>query len=317
MLADGYREVGISQEAGIFSTGKSNFNTSMVTQNFGRNGSDVFVTGVAYADKNADNFYSVGEGRAGVTYATAANTTTTAAAGGYALKIAPGAAVDVTGTVGALAFSVRLDVSFGNAKLDVVNGDTFFTATDITLQTGINKARLLGTADLDATGNAAANDLQGNKAANILSGLDGLDNLFGGAGNDTLLGGAGNDKLSGGDGADSLLGGSGLDVLIGGAGADRLNGEAGADVLTGGLGADAFVFTADGGKDRVTDFARDDRLLIDNAIWGNTALTAKQVVAQFGEMVGRTAVLDFDNGQSITLTGVTKLAGLDAYITII
>jgi Ca2+-binding RTX toxin-like protein len=185
------------------------------------------------------------------------------------------------------------------------------------LQTGINKARLLGTADLDATGNAAANDLQGNKAANILSGLDGLDNLFGGAGNDTLLGGAGNDKLSGGDGADSLLGGSGLDVLIGGAGADRLNGEAGADVLTGGLGADAFVFTADGGKDRVTDFARDDRLLIDNAIWGNTALTAKQVVAQFGEMVGRTAVLDFDNGQSITLTGVTKLAGLDAYITII
>jgi serralysin len=52
---------------------------------------------------------------------------------------------------------------------------------------------LVGAADLDGYGNAAANRLTGNAGANRLAGSDGDDTLDGGAGRDTLYGGEGDD----------------------------------------------------------------------------------------------------------------------------
>lgn len=78
------------------------------------------------------------------------------------------------------------------------------------------------------------------------------------AGNDTLRGDGLDDILIGGAGNDRLRGGSGDDVLIAGTGQDALSGEGGANV---------FVFTADGQRDRVTDFQLGlDRL--DLSGWG-------------------------------------------------
>ena len=89
--------------------------------------------------------------------------------------------------------------------------DTVESSTDFSLVEGakvkgtIENLTLTGTADIDGTGNAAANVLKGNGGANELTGN---------AGNDTLEGGAGVDKLTGGAGVDKLTGGAGNDIFI-------------------------------------------------------------------------------------------------------
>ncbi|NEY91578.1 beta strand repeat-containing protein [Tabrizicola oligotrophica] len=97
--------------------------------------------------------------------------------------------------------------------------DLVLTTATFTMGAGLEQLTMLGTDNLDATGNGAANTLTGNSGAN---------NLKGGAGDDTLLGAAGADTLNGGTGADELRGGGGNDtynvnaigdVVIEGAGA--------------------------------------------------------------------------------------------------
>jgi Ca2+-binding RTX toxin-like protein len=86
----------------------------------------------------------------------------------------------------------------------------------------IEHATLLGTGNINATGNTKNNSLTGNTGNNSLSGGDG---------NDTLNGGLGNDKLAGGNGNDRMLGGAGNDTITGGAGNDRIDGGAGNDTI--------------------------------------------------------------------------------------
>lgn len=362
ILNGSLREIGIAQEAGVFTLEGTNYNSSMVTQNFGSRASVYFVTGVAYQDSNGDGFYSIGEGRSGVSFAGSLGGATSTGTGGYAMQVTPGAAVSVTGSVGGTAFAVTLDTGLANAKLDVVDGTTFHSSADITLVSGLNHARLLGVADLDATGNGAANRLEGNSGANVLTGGGGADSLSGGqgldlligdagadrlfgqdghdtlqggggddaldggegsdvlqgdAGQDRLTGGKGDDRLNGGDGHDTLQGGNGADRLNGGAGDDVLNGGTGNDVLTGGSQADVFVFSAGPGLDRITDLQSGDRIQLDDAIWGGSAKTSAQVVADHGQLVGGVAVLDFGAAHKITLDGIITLSGLDSYLTIL
>ncbi len=82
--------------------------------------------------------------------------------------------------------TIEIDASAGNAKLDLVNNNTFYVRANATLVSGVNQLVLLGAAALNGTGNGSANTLTGNKAANILQG---------GAGNDLLTGGLGNDSI--------------------------------------------------------------------------------------------------------------------------
>ncbi len=319
ILLDGFREIGVAQEAGKFKSGSNTFNAAMLTENFGTSGSKVFITGVAYSDTNKDNFYSIGEGRSGVTFTAQDVSDTTKAAGGYALALTAGEAVGVSGTVGDMAFSATVALDNGNVKFDVVNGTTIFTSGDITLGSGLNDVRLLGAGALDATGNEMANRITGNLAANQLYGGDGADSIWGGAGNDLIDGGAGNDQLYGDLGVDILQGGEGADFLFGGAGADRLMGGAGADVLTGGLDRDTFVFMNGDGADRITDFSVRGKeiLLLDDALWGETAMTEAQVIKSFAKVVNGSVVFNFGDGDVLTLNGLRSTAGLAALIDII
>ena len=63
-------------------------------------GSKVMLTGVAYTDTDHNNFYTIGEARAGISFAAQGLSTATAVAGGYTLALTANAAVAVTGTVG-------------------------------------------------------------------------------------------------------------------------------------------------------------------------------------------------------------------------
>ena len=313
-----YREAGISVETGQFTSGPT-YNAAMATELFGKSGSQVYLTGVAYGDSDGDKFYSMGEGRVGVSFAAGGQSDVTEAAGGYGLGLTQGSAVAVTGQVGALAFGCIVDFSVGNVKLDVVDGDTFFASGSVRLQTGIHDLTLLGVGNLSATGNGVANYLTGNAGDNVIIGAAGNDTVNGGLGNDRIYGGIGADSLMGRDGNDVLRGSQGDDALFGGNGNDRILGEAGHDRLSGNAGADVFVFADAGGRDMVCDFklAEHDRLELDDAIWGGSAKTAAQVVNQFASVTAQGVLLDFGDGQSILLSGLTSTTGLAAEIVIL
>jgi len=103
----------------------------------------------------------------------------------------------------------------GDMVVEAAGGgnDTVMTSSlNYTLGAEVENLSLLGSLDLDGTGNTLANDIRGNTGNNILTGGDGNDILNGGEGNDTLDGGAGNDDLDGGFGEDRMTGGAGDDT---------------------------------------------------------------------------------------------------------
>jgi trimeric autotransporter adhesin len=109
---------------------------------------------------------------------------------------------NLTGGVGNDTYVVdtlgdRIQEIFGEGSDTVLSNITY------TLGDNLENLTLLGTGNLNGTGNSASNILTGNSGNNTLSGL---------AGNDTLSGGAGNDYLDGGADADTLVGGVGNDT---------------------------------------------------------------------------------------------------------
>lgn len=324
-FASDIREIGIAQVAGDYTHSGTTYNASMLTLNFASSGSDYFITGVAYTDSDGDDFYSIGEGTAGLQIIADGSSDTTAAAGGYGVAVGADDAVGVTVRLGAATLAtLAIDMTDGNAKLDVVtasNGSqTLELSADATLFTGISDAILLGAGDLNLTGSTADNVLTGNSGENMLDGGAGNDQLLGGEGADRLYGGAGDDVLKGGEGrdvswdtldgsdaaaaanADMLNGGAGDDRLHGQSGADVLNGGAGDDRLTGGGGRDTFVFVD--GDDVVLDFTDNvDSIQLDGSALGVASVDDAMAL---GQIVDGNAVFDFGS-DSLRINDVDDL----------
>jgi Ca2+-binding RTX toxin-like protein len=151
---------------------------------------------------------------------------------------------------------------------------------------------LTGSANLNATGNAANNTIIGNSGNNTLNGAGGNDFIDGGGGADVMTGGSGDDTFvvdnagdvvleSAGGGYDTirttrtlnlaafapeveraiLLGTAALNLtgnaldndLIGNSGANRIDGGGGNDVMRGGAGNDSYIVDALG--DSIVEFA--------------------------------------------------------------
>lgn len=155
--------------------------------------------------------------------------------------------------------------------------DTVRSTVTYTLGNNFERLQLLGSDNINGTGNALANTIIGNTGNNSLTGGAGADSLYGGAGNDTYvvdnsrdlvveLAGAGTDtvyssltytlgaeleilrltgtaNLNGTGNAlnNQIYGNDGNNLLIGGAGNDQLDGGMGLDTLQGGTGDDTYV----------------------------------------------------------------------------
>jgi Ca2+-binding RTX toxin-like protein len=103
----------------------------------------------------------------------------------------------------------------GDTIIESSNGGTDTVLSNLTvdlLVDNVENIGLLGSANINATGNSLDNTISGNSANNILDGGLGNDFLRGDLGNDSLLGGQGNDTLTGGVGVDRLEGGIGDDL---------------------------------------------------------------------------------------------------------
>ena len=123
ILSNSFREVGLAAITGDF----QGYNSLMVTQNFAKSGSDVFLTGVAFDDSVVDDdFYSVGEGLAGIEVTAIRQsdnskyTTTTMTAGGYQMPLSAGT-YDVSFSRDGRAMGNNSQISIGteNIKLDL------------------------------------------------------------------------------------------------------------------------------------------------------------------------------------------------------
>ena len=198
MLGD-FKEVGIGEVVGVFTQNGNNFNSLMLTQDFGTVGAGFFVTGVAINDLDKDSFYDIGEGRGGVSVSVSqggvpVSADTTASAGGYAVATS-GGTLDVTFQGGGLAAPVTVTVQGGghSVKADMLDANKVLSSATTTLGSGAKDLGLLGVADINGTGNALANKMSGGSGRNVLSGLGGNDTLAGGLGRDTLTGGANKD----------------------------------------------------------------------------------------------------------------------------
>lgn len=203
-------------EVGIDVTTEKNAATEvgpyLITQDFGSRGK-FYVTGVAYTDNDLNNFYSIGEGVAGLTATWGSASTSSGATGGYSLALPTLGAGVLTLSGGGLSgpLTVTTSVTDSNLKLDVVDGRTLLTSGSISVSGPVSKIQVISIQDVTVTAGAGNQQLVGN---------DGIDTLDGGAGDDYLFGGFNNDKLYGGDGNDQLKGEGGNDFIDGGDGTD-------------------------------------------------------------------------------------------------
>ncbi|MGQ0686970.1 CAP domain-containing protein [Bradyrhizobium sp.] len=255
ILNDNYREVGLGLEVGDYGGREGAF----LTEDFARSGSGVFLTGVAFDDKDGDRFYDVGEGLGGLTLTAVSSTgatytTNTYGSGGYDLVLPPATYTVTFSGAGIETTSMQTTVGSKNVKLDLID------------------PAMSGTQPPPAEPPPpSSNVIAGTASSETLNGTAGADTILGLGGDDRLYGREGNDRLEGGTGRDYLFASTGDDTLLGDSGNDYLYGGLGRDVLTGGVGQDSFVFDTTLGAsniDQITDFSVvDDTIRLDNAVF--------------------------------------------------
>lgn len=198
IMNDAFREIGV---AGVAETDPATgVGPFVVTEDFGAPvGQSPIVLGVAYQDQDHDRFYSVGEGRAGLSVSFGGASTVSGGSGGYALAANATGRQVVTlsgaGLTGAVTFETTLSPG-QNVKLDVVDGATLLTSTSGKVSGAVSSIQGLGILGLQITTDDASRTIAGTK---------GSDTIHAGAGDDTFVAGLGHDLFDGGAGSDTAV----------------------------------------------------------------------------------------------------------------
>ena len=150
-LGANFREAGLGAIAGQFTTGSGTYNALMTTQAFAVSGSNHFITGVTYDDRDGDAFYSIGEGLGGRLVqlfqgGSLRSSASCGTAGGYDLGTAVTGAAEVRFSGAGLAApqGVAVTLGTGNIKLDLVDGDTILSNVAARLTLGGQNLTLIG-----------------------------------------------------------------------------------------------------------------------------------------------------------------------------
>ena len=232
----------------------------------------------------------------------------------------------------------RMWAGGGNDTIFAVSGNNRFGggAGDDLLYGGTGNDTIYGGEGNDTIyGNAGRNSLWGMRGDDLIHGGDGddrigggrgddtiyghggNDTIYGGLGDDLIYGGAGDDELWGMDGNDTIYGGTGDDFIHGGRGDDVLDGGPGDDTMVGGPGADVFIFREGHDTLLIQDFSFSDQdmLHLDSELWDGD-MTAEEVLAMYGSVEDGKIILDFGDGDVITLAGITNMDMLADHIYI-
>ncbi|SFP21350.1 Regulatory P domain of the subtilisin-like proprotein convertase, partial [Variovorax sp. 770b2] len=227
------------------------------------------------------------------------------------------------------------DVYVVDNQLDTVSEDfdagvdAILSSVSWTLGKNLENLGLIGTRDVNGTGNELANALSGNAGDNILDGAQGADSMVGGAGNDTyyvdnvgdtvvealnagvdtvytsinavlgsdvenavLLGTA---TSATGNALDNALIGNALaNVLVGGLGNDHLSGYAGDDSLDGGSGDDCL--SGGEGNDTLRGGGGIDTVVFRGALEDYVFMTSPSGVQYVSDTVAGRDGIDLLNG---------------------
>ena len=298
-------------------------------------GTDSVLSSVSYtlSDANLENITLTGSAAINAT-GNALNNVLTGNAGNNVLD--GGAGADKM--IGGLGDDTYIVNSAGDVVTEAANAgtDTVKSWIGYTLGANLENLTLLGSADINATGNTLANILTGNAGANKLSGGAGADTMAGGQGDDvyiidnagdivTELANQGTDEVrsslaiglianvenytftgstavsfTGDDVANRITGTAKNDTLAGAGGNDTLAGGGGADNLAGGTGNDTYV--VDNAGDVVVEAPGEGTDTIQSTISIDLSLAALANVENV-TLLGTTALNATGNALNNVLTG--------------
>jgi len=215
--------------------------------------------------------------------------------------------------------------------------DTIQSSVTYTVSANVENLTLIGSSNIDATGNTLNNTLIGNNGNNTLNGGSGNDTMVGGAGDDTYIvdsasdvvtevSNAGTDTIQttlatysiaslanienlsfAGIGNATLTGNTLNNVLTGLAGNDTLNGGSGNDNMVGGLGNDTYI--VDNTSDVITEASSEGT----DTIQSSVTFTASAHVENL-TLTGSAAINGTGNTLDNNITGnsgINNLSGGD------
>lgn len=173
IMSASFREIGVGVT--LENDPDTGVGPQVVTHDFGTrlDGPAVFVLGVAYADKNKDGFYSLGEGAKNLKVSLDGASAFSGSSGGYTLESSAVGAKTLLLSGGGLktSVSVKVDLAAGDSvKLDIVNGSTLRTSESAAVSGGVSTIEGLGIKGLKLSAGSGSQTLIGTSAKDTLTG---------------------------------------------------------------------------------------------------------------------------------------------------